>query len=107
MQMRSHALAGYDILSEAKQLSGECKIIVMQHHEREDGSGYPKGLRGNEIHTYGRICCIADVFDALTADRSYNNTFFGLKLMKKKMPDHFTGKCLRNVFFSSVVTVSA
>ena len=92
IQMRSHALEGYDILSAGKQLSEECKIIVMQHHEREDGSGYPKGLKGSEIHTYGRICCIADVFDALTADRSYKqrlNTFFALKLMKKKMLNHF------------------
>jgi HD-GYP domain-containing protein (c-di-GMP phosphodiesterase class II) len=92
MEMRSHALEGYEILSETNQLSEECKIIVMQHHEREDGSGYPKGLKGSEIHTYGRICCIADVFDALTADRSYKqrlNTFFALKLMKKKMLNHF------------------
>jgi len=91
-QMRSHASAGYDILSESGQLSEECKIIVMQHHEREDGSGYPRGLKGGEIHTYGRICCIADVFDALTADRSYKqrlNTFSALKLMKKKMLNHF------------------
>lgn len=43
LQMRSHALEGYDLLSATKQLSEECKIIVMQHHEREDGSGYPKG----------------------------------------------------------------
>jgi len=91
-EMRTHSSEGYKVLSETNQLSEECKIIVMQHHEREDGSGYPLGLKGGEIHTYGRICCIADVFDALTADRSYKqrlNTFYALKLMKKKMLNHF------------------
>jgi len=92
IQMRTHAAVGYDILSEAKNITEECKIIVTQHHEREDGTGYPLGLKGGEIHTYGRICCIADVFDALTAERTYKqrlNTFYALKLMKKKMLNHF------------------
>ena len=92
VEMRTHSTEGYNILSETNQLSEECKIIVMQHHEREDGTGYPLKLKGDEIHTYGRICSIADVFDALTADRSYKqrlNTFFALKLMKKKMLSHF------------------
>jgi HD-GYP domain-containing protein (c-di-GMP phosphodiesterase class II) len=92
MTIKTHPYQGYNILSETNQLSEECKIIVMQHHEREDGTGYPLKLKGDEIHTYGRICSIADVFDALTADRSYKqrlNTFFALKLMKKKMLNHF------------------
>ena len=67
-------------------------VIVMQHHEREDGTGYPRKLKGDEIHTYGRICCIADVYDALTAQRSYQeprSTFDALKLMKEKLLSHF------------------
>jgi len=67
--MREHPIGGYQILSDTDQLSPECKIIVMQHHERDDGSGYPQGLAGEEIHIYGRICSIADVFDALTSRR--------------------------------------
>jgi HD-GYP domain-containing protein (c-di-GMP phosphodiesterase class II) len=67
-------------------------FIVMQHHEREDGTGYPRMLKGEQIHTYGRICCIADVYDALTAERSYKqrlNTFEALKLMKDQLLNHF------------------
>jgi len=90
--MRIHPYQGYKLLQQAGELSEECRIIVMQHHERHDGNGYPKGLRGDEIHEYGRICCIADVFDALTAERSYKvamTPFDALKLMKEKMADQF------------------
>lgn len=90
--MRTHPSQGYQILKETNQLTEECMIVVMQHHERADGTGYPKRLKGDEIHAYGRICCIADVYDAITAERSYKqrlNTFAALKLMKEQMLDHF------------------
>lgn len=90
--MRTHPDQGYTILSETNQLTEECKIIVVQHHERQDGSGYPQRLKGDGIHAYGRICSIADVFDALTSERSYQkklDTFSALKLMKEKLLDHF------------------
>jgi len=90
--MKSHPYQGYQILKEANQLTEECMFIVMQHHEREDGTGYPRMLTGDEIHIYGRICCIADVYDALTAERSYKqrlNTFDALNLMKEKLLNHF------------------
>ncbi|MBF0465521.1 MAG: HD-GYP domain-containing protein [Nitrospirae bacterium] len=91
-EMRTHPYQGYKILKEADQLSEECKIIVMQHHEREDGTGYPRRLKKDEIHPYGRIGCISDVFDAITAERSYKQAmspFEALKLMKEEMLHHF------------------
>jgi HD-GYP domain-containing protein (c-di-GMP phosphodiesterase class II) len=90
--IRTHPSQGYDLLKETSQLTEECMIIVMQHHERQDGSGYPSRLKEEKIHTYSRICCIADVFDALTAERSYKrrlDTFSALKLMKEEMLSHF------------------
>jgi HD-GYP domain-containing protein (c-di-GMP phosphodiesterase class II) len=90
--MRIHPYQGYLMLKESGQITEECSIIVLQHHERENGTGYPKRLRGDEIHAYGRICCIADVFDALTAERSYKanlTAFQALKIMKEEMLDHF------------------
>lgn len=92
IEIRSHPNHGYKLLEETRQLSKECMYIVMQHHEREDGTGYPRRLKGNDIHTYGRICCIADVYDALTAERSYKkplSTFDALKLMKGELLNHF------------------
>lgn len=93
--MRIHPYQGYKILKDANALSDECKFIVMQHHEYHDGSGYPKRLQGDEIHRYARICCIADVFDALTSERSYKKAmkpFDALKLMQQQMSEHFDKK---------------
>jgi len=98
-QMRTHAYSGYEILSETNQLSEESKIIVLQHHERFDGTGYPFSLQGDEIHMYGRICSIADVYDALTSERSYKQklgTFEALKVMKEEMVNHFHKEVFEN-----------
>ncbi|MFQ5685329.1 MAG: HD-GYP domain-containing protein [Candidatus Scalindua sp.] len=98
-KMRTHPFQGFKLLKAADQLSEECKIIVMQHHEREDGTGYPKRLKGDEIHLYGRISSIADIFDALTAERSYKKKltpFEALSLMKKEMSNHFNKEIFNN-----------
>ncbi len=91
-EVRRHPLLGFKLLNETRQLTEECKQIVLYHHEREDGRGYPKGLKGEEIHIYGRICTIADVYEALTSDRPYRNKmtpFNALKLMREEMIHHF------------------
>ncbi|KWT79589.1 HD-GYP domain-containing protein [Candidatus Magnetominusculus xianensis] len=91
-KMRTHPYQGYKILDKANQLSEECRIIVMQHHEREDGTGYPRRLKKDEIHPYGKIGCISDIYDALTAERSYKQAltpFEALRLMKEQMLEHF------------------
>ena len=65
----------------------------MQHHEREDGTGYPNRLKGTDIHIYGRICSMADIYDALTSERPYKQglkPFDALKLMKEQMLNHFS-----------------
>ncbi len=93
--VRIHPFQGYKILKQANALSDECRYIVMQHHEYDDGTGYPKRLKGKEIHRYARICCIADVFDALTSERSYKKAmkpFDALKLMQQQMSAHFDKK---------------
>ncbi|MEK6710996.1 MAG: HD domain-containing phosphohydrolase [Nitrospinota bacterium] len=70
--IKSHPLIGYDLLTQATgKLTDEVTQIVLQHHEKCDGSGYPKGLKDTEIGRYGKLCAIADVYDALTTRRSY------------------------------------
>ena len=91
-EMRRHPLLGYTLLNDTKQLTEESKTIVLQHHERNDGAGYPYRLRGEDIHVYGRICSIADVFEALTSNRPYRrqqSPFAALKIMQEEMIDHF------------------
>lgn len=89
-EMRRHPLYGFDILKETNQLTTECKLIVLEHHEREDGRGYPYGLYGGEIHVYARICALVDVYDALTSDRPYRRKmppFQALNLIKGRLYD--------------------
>jgi len=91
-EMRTHPYKGYEILEKAGFLTKEAELIVLQHHERSDGGGYPRGLKGREIHEYGRICSVADVFDALTSDRSYHSSrssYEALTLMREKLLGHF------------------
>lgn len=90
--MRKHPAMGFKLLNETKQISIESRLIVLQHHERNNGIGYPRRLRGEDIHIYGRICSVADVFDALVSKRPYKaqlKPFDALKLMKEEMLDHF------------------
>jgi len=94
-RMRIHPYQGYKILEEAGALTEECRIIVMQHHENMDGTGYPRRLMAEQIHLYGRICGIADVYDALTAERSYKQAmkpFEALRLMRDQMQHRFEPK---------------
>ena len=70
--MKRHASIGYSILARSKRdVLQAAAVIAHQHHERWDGAGYPRGLAGDEIHIFGRIVAIADVFDALSFDRVY------------------------------------
>ncbi len=70
--MRRHAQWSREILETVSNISPITLAIVEQHHERYDGSGYPKGLRGDEIGLYGQMAAIVDCYDALTADRCYH-----------------------------------
>ena len=72
IQMKRHAEIGRDLLAKSKrEILQAATIISGQHHEKWDGSGYPAGLKGEEIHIYGRIGSVADVFDALGSRRCY------------------------------------
>ena len=70
--MQSHAELGHRILAGSnRRILKAASIIALEHHEKWDGSGYPNGKKGDDIHIYGRLTGLADVFDALSSDRSY------------------------------------
>lgn len=70
--MKTHTTKAYEFFhSSSRRIMEAASIIAYQHHEKWDGSGYPRGLKGNDIHIYGRIVALADVFDALTHKRVY------------------------------------
>ena len=70
-QMRQHPLLGERIVERIPYLSGVCRQVVGAHHERWDGTGYPRGLRGEEIPFPARIFSVVDANDAMTSDRPY------------------------------------
>lgn len=75
--MKRHTSIGGDILADASRYSSLSTgaIIALQHHEKWDGTGYPQGLKGNNIHEFARVVSIVDVFDALTSERPYKKPF--------------------------------
>jgi len=91
--MKTHAELGYEMLKGSQQsLLKTAAIISMEHHEKWNGSGYPRGLKGEDIHLYGRITAIADVFDALGHDRVYKKAWpleKILELFKEERGKHF------------------
>jgi PAS domain S-box-containing protein len=74
--MKSHAEIGYSVLKGSnREVLNAASIVSHEHHEKWDGTGYPSGLKGEEIHIYGRITAIADVFDALGSQRCYKEAW--------------------------------
>lgn len=74
--MQTHAEKGKNFLKNSKRkLLTAASIIAHEHHEKWNGTGYPRGLKGNEIHIFGRIVALADVFDALTHKRQYKHAW--------------------------------
>jgi putative two-component system response regulator len=74
--MKQHTILGAKMLNGSpSKLLRAGEVIALSHHEKWDGSGYPHGLAGEEIPLWGRICAVADVFDALTSARPYKQPF--------------------------------
>jgi len=92
--MKTHAKIGYEMLDgfDNKYLRAGAKI-ALSHHEKFDGSGYPYGLKGDEIDIMGQIVAIADVFDALTSKRPYKEAWpieKAFNLLKEESGKHFS-----------------
>ncbi|WP_147274334.1 HD-GYP domain-containing protein [Bremerella cremea] len=71
--IQRHPTDGFIELAVREDISEAQLMMVYQHHEKLDGSGYPVGIGANEIHFYAKVCAVADVFEALTGNRPYRN----------------------------------
>ena len=91
--MKTHAQLGYDMLKNSKRRILQAgAIIARDHHEKWAGGGYPRNLMGEEIHIHGRVSAVADVFDALGADRCYKKAWSMdkiIELFKEERGRHF------------------
>ena len=91
--MKKHAQLGYNMLKGSERIIlKSASIVAHEHHEKYNGKGYPRGLKGVQIHIFGRITAIADVFDALGSERSYKKAWPDekiLQLFRDERGEHF------------------
>ena len=108
--MKQHTIMGAQILSGSEsELIQAGEVIALSHHEKWDGSGYPNGLAREKIPLLGRICAVADVFDALTSKRPYKEAFpneKACKILKEGRGKHFDPNIL-DAFFKRLDEVVA
>jgi len=96
--IKKHPKLGLDLLIHRNDIDASSLKVVIQHHENQDGSGYPYGIGGNEIHLFGSIARIIDVYDAMTTERSYakaKRPFSVLAEMREKMSGCFNEELLK------------
>ncbi len=91
-QVKEHVAIGENLIDNAPEIPDIARKIVRQHHERVDGSGYPRGLKGDEISIYGRMFAIVDTYDAVTNNRCYKEatpSSFGMRTLLELSKTHF------------------
>lgn len=71
--VKKHTVYGYEILKNTEGVSHKISLVALQHHEREDGRGYPLGLKGSKISYFSKIVAVADVFHAMSSNRVYHD----------------------------------
>jgi response regulator RpfG family c-di-GMP phosphodiesterase len=103
--VQTHSQTGFDILNKSeKEIMKTAALIALQHHEKWDGTGYPKNLSGKDIHIFGRIAAVADVFDALSHKRCYKGKWRTdriISLFKSESGKHFDPKLVK-ILLSSI-----
>lgn len=93
--IKRHTVYGYEILKD-KKIDSRVKYAALMHHERCDGSGYPQGRLGDQIPEFAKIVAIADVYDAMTADRVYRkglNPFEAINFLEEENYIKFDARC--------------
>jgi len=99
--MKQHPVIGYEILRDSVSPLFQCAATVaLTHHEKFDGSGYPRGLAADQIPLWGRIVAVADVFDALTSSRPYKKAWEladAVELLKNQSGAHFDPACVEGL----------
>jgi putative two-component system response regulator len=103
--MKTHASLGYEMLKFSERpILKAAATIAISHHEKYDGSGYPNGLEAQDIHIFGRITALCDVFDALGSDRCYKQAWADSDtdaLLKREIGKHFDPKLI-SLFFDNL-----
>lgn len=103
--VKTHTTIGYTMAKDILSIDENVRQAILSHHERIDGSGYPQGLKGDEINNYAKILAIADVYDALISKRVYkekSTPFQAVEELKRVGAYSFDANILK-VFFDNIV----
>jgi len=103
-QIRTHPIHSYRVITKDLKYPEEIGVIALQHHERWDGQGYPRKLRGEDINLAARILAVADAYVSMINNRPHRNSMIGYSAMKNLLNDngrHFDPKILK-VFLESM-----
>lgn len=98
--IKTHPECGVELLKQAGGVEPDSLLVVLQHHEKCSGDGYPAGLTEGQIHSFAKIAAVADVFDALTTERSYKRavaSFPALRTMQAEMAEALDRTILREL----------
>ncbi len=87
-QVKTHPVHSYRIITKEIKLPDEIGLTALQHQERWDGQGYPKGLIGKDIMVYARIVAVADAFEAMVSERPYRDSMIGYAAMRSILSDN-------------------
>ncbi|QOS98471.1 HD-GYP domain-containing protein [Brevibacterium sp. JNUCC-42] len=88
-EMKKHTVYGYELIKSAQGLTQGVRLAALQHHEREDGSGYPFGIKGDKIHTYSKIIAVADIYHAMCSDRLHQKATSPFLVVEQLLQDSF------------------
>ncbi|KQL46923.1 c-di-GMP phosphodiesterase [Brevibacillus choshinensis] len=88
-EMKKHTVYGYQIIKSSHGLSEGVALAALQHHEREDGSGYPLSLPGSKLHLYSKIVAVADMYHAMCSDRIYQKAQSPYVVVEQLVQDSF------------------
>jgi HD-GYP domain-containing protein (c-di-GMP phosphodiesterase class II) len=97
--VQNHVKIGYDMVEKADGVSKETRDAILYHHENIDGTGYPEGLKGNEIPLSAKICAVSDVYDALLSNRDYRvklNRYQATKILISNVDVKFDKYIIKN-----------
>jgi putative nucleotidyltransferase with HDIG domain len=87
--MKKHTIYGYEMIRNSYKTTSHMAYVALQHHEREDGSGYPFGVKGADLDPLSKIVAVADVFHAMTSKRVYKNAIPFYLVLKQMMDNAF------------------
>jgi HD-GYP domain-containing protein (c-di-GMP phosphodiesterase class II) len=87
--MKQHTTFGYDIIKRTPNLPPQIALVALQHHEREDGRGYPHGLTGDKMDYFSKIVAVADIFHAMTSKRVYKDATPFYMVIRQMQEDSF------------------